>query len=294
MNTISAAELEQEIDAGNYYIAHSWREFNRDVDMFFSNQHYKIADNKSSIRAFSTFYKKEGEKFQSQYEFQLKIDLPRTAKKLQITVEKEQDEVTRAITDDTLSNKNNPARVSENGYTAGMRAVLSQNKYFSSFFHFGIRLDLPLNPFVKVDLQKAMELTYFNIGLSQKIFLYRQEGLQEISQATLNKLWNETISSDFIHSLIWTDQTNTFVLRNNFILYQKLDQDKLLSYSIGANAKFIPTWYYDSYDTSVNYRLLLYHKWLYATFTVGADFIKDHKFKREDFAQVRLEVFFND
>jgi hypothetical protein len=76
------------------------------------------------------------------------------------------------------------------------------------------------------------------------------------------------------------------------VLGQDLGNEKSLSYSVGANAKLAPTTYYDSYDTSVSYRQLLYNTWLYGTVAVGANFPKDNHFKDDKFVQIRIDVYF--
>lgn len=289
-----------DIDATNQYIATQWRQLNRSIDMFFSNQRSKASENKSSIFAFTSFYKKEGLPIDSQYDFQLKFDLPRTTKKLKIVIEKEQDELGKAISDSSTANYRTVTkggrvvREKKTRYTAGANLLFAKSKYFASFIHFGIRLDMPLNPFAKLDLQKDFVYKKINIELAQKFLIFRQEGFQEISQLSLNKKLSKTLQADLINSLVWSDESDIFVLRNNFILYHKLGEEKGLSYSLGANAKFSPTFYYDSYDASASYRQLLYNDWFYGTLTLGVDFPKITHFSPEKFAQIRFDIFFKE
>lgn len=273
--------------ATNNYIASEWRLFNRNVDSFFSNQTYLVSENQSTLLAYSNFYLKEGQRLQTLYDLEAKFDLPRTTNKLKLVIEKEKDEVTKATTDENVATKTIPTT-----YSAGVSYLLTQSKYFSSLIRFNLRLEMPLNPSIKINVRKDIKTEYFDIGLFQKIILYRQEGLQEISQVSFYKKWNEIFQSDFLNSLVWTDKTNNFIFRNNLIVYQHVGNEKALTYSVGANAKLSPTFYYDSYDASASYRQLLYNKWLFGTFTLGADFPKTSGFNDEEFVQFRVEVFF--
>lgn len=289
------------MDVTNQYIATKWILINRNVDNFFTNKKSSTSENHSSIFVYSSFYKKEGQKIEMEHDFQLKFDLPNTTKKLKIVIEKQQDDIGNAISDTsapdnkTLSKEGGGTRrKNDTHYEAGANFLLSQSKYFISFLHFGIRLDVPLNPSIKLDLQKDFTTEYVNIGLLQKIIMYRQEGLQNVSQLSFNKKWNETFQTDFVHSLVWSDETDILVLRNSIILYQDLGNERGLSYSVGANARFKPTFYYDSYDTSVSYRQRLYNDWLYGTFTVGAGFPKANNFDDEKFVQIRVDLFFKE
>lgn len=295
--------IDQEIDATNQYIASRWDQFNRSVDTFFTNKS-SPAKNKSSIFVYSTFYKQEGDPIDTQYDFQLRIDLPNTSKKLKIIIEKEQDDISNVLNDKTVINKKAITATAKGGartlgtkdnrYTAGAKMLLSQSKYFVSFIHFGIRLDMPLNPSAKIDMKKDLKFKHFNIGLSQKFNMYRQEGLQEISQVVFNKVLTETLQTDLVNSLVWSEETDRFDLRNSLVFSQNLGDEKGISYSIGANAKFSPTYYYDSYDTSISYRQLLYRDWLYGTLSVGANFPKASNFNDEKFVQIRFDIFFRE
>jgi len=280
------------------FISSEWRLFNRTIDSFFSNQKYLIKENKSTIFISSAIYKSEGSKIASDFDLQMRFDLPRTTKKLKLVIEKEQNEIKKALTDENVArNKNNRTTSKyttayENRYTAGADFLLPKLKVFSSMIKFGIRLDMPINPFLKLNMQKDISTSFVEIDLSQSFLLYRQAGVQEISQIAFNKKWNETFHIEQINSLVWTDEKDIFELRHSLTLYQHIGDEKGLSYAIGANAKLSPTYYYDGYDASVSYRQLLYGGWLYGTYTLGADFPKADHFKNDKFVQFRLEAFF--
>lgn len=298
--TPATTTIEEDIDASNQYIATKWDQINRRVDTFFTDQG-SPTKNKSSIFFYSSFYKKEGQAISTDYDFQVRFDLPNTTKKLKIVIEKQQDEISNAISDTSVTNNRvitKDGKVvtanDESHYTAGASILLKQSKYFASFFNFGIRLDLPLNPFGKIELRKDIDVRFLTIGLSQKVILYRQQGFENISQLVLTKKLNETFQTDLINSLVWTDVSDTLVLRNNFVLSHILGEEKALAYSLGANAKFSPTFYYESYDASISYKQLLYKDWLYGTWTLGVDFPKVSHFNDEKFVQFRIDIFFRE
>ncbi|MBY0413362.1 MAG: hypothetical protein K2Q18_04325 [Bdellovibrionales bacterium] len=296
--------MEKEVDGwgknlneGNSYISTKWDQLNRSVDMFFTNQESKD-DKKSSILIYTSFYKKEGEPVTKDYDFQFKISLPNTTKNLKIIVEKQQDEIANALSDTSVtSNKliSKNAKISNKKsarYTAGAKINLKQTNSFNSSFNFGIRVDVPLNPYAKFEIQKSVKFSFLDIGLSQKFIYYRQEGFQEISQVIFTKKWNNKFQLDFAHFLVWSEESDKFSLRHNIVFTQSLSQRKSISLSVGANAQFSPTYYYSSYDTSISYSQLLHSDWLYATATTGIDFAKDKHFNDDKFVQIRIDIFF--
>ena len=285
-------------DATNSFVANKWDLVNRSVDTFFTNQDSFHSENKNSIFAYTSFTKSESHKVINEYNFQVKFDLPNTTKKLKIVIEKQADEISDVLSDNAVANNKTISQdgktftKKETRYTAGASLSLKETKSFASYIHFGIRIDLPLNPNIKLDLQKTYTSRYLDIGLLQKFIFYRQEGFQEISQITMGKKLNQVLRADFLNSLVWSDESDRFSLRHNIILNQDLGNEKNLSYSIGANARFKPNYNYDSYDTSVSYRQLVYNTWLYGSLAVGANLPKSNDYKAEKFVQIRLDIYF--
>ncbi|MBC7712953.1 MAG: hypothetical protein H7177_06425 [Rhizobacter sp.] len=290
--------LTKEADMTNKFIATKWDLINRSVDTFFTNEGNISEQNKSSVYAYTSFTKSEGNKISSEFDFQVKFDFPNTTKNLKIVIEKQNDDIADALSDNAVSNNKT---ITQDGktvttrnthYTAGANYFLNRSKYFVSFIHIGFRLDLPLNPNMKLDLEKIYKFRYIDIGLLQKFILYRQEGFQEISQLSLGKKLNSWLQADFVHSLVYTDETDHFVLRHNLVVTQDLGRERTLSYSVGANAQLSPVYNYDSYDASISYRQLVYNKWLYGSLAVGANFAKSDHFDDEKFVQIRFDIFF--
>ncbi len=244
--------------------------------------------------------KKEGEKFDTEVDFQLKFDLPNTTKNLKIIIEKQQDEIGNVLSDNSVSStktvvKNGKAvSQKDSHYTAGANLLLKQTEYFSSLLKFGIRIDMPLNPSIKLDLDKQIKTKIVDINLLQKFIFYRQEGLQEISQISFSKKLNNRLFLDQVNSLVWADENDDFLLRNSLVLSQNVGKEKIITYSVGANARLAPAFYYESYDTSISYTQRLYQSWLYSTFTVGAEFPKDRDFTDVKFVQLKLDIFFKE
>lgn len=269
------------------------------MDSFFSNQKYLVSENKSSIYVSTAFYKIEGSKPETDVDFQARFDLPRTTEKLKIVVEREQNEIKKALTDESVTRniRRGPitskyTSVSEKNYTAGADFLLPKLLDLKSMVKIGLRIDVPINPFLKLNLQKNIKTKIVDIDLMQTFLLYRQAGFQEISQLGFNRKINKDFHLEQLNSLVWTDEKDLFELRHSLTLYQNLGEEKGISYALGANAKLSPVYYYESYDASVSYRQLIYSRWLYGTLTLGSQFAKANHFDDEKFVQLKLDAFF--
>ncbi len=275
----------------------SWRGLNYSVDSFFSDKRYKAEENESKVIASWTGYKIESKNFQSVWDLAVKIHLPQITRRLSLTFEKERDEIVDATNSYAQRALNSKKALQEtkpgsrlNSYAAAATILLTDGPYYKSDLRTGLKLLLPLDPFIKLSVYNEKKFERFNVGAEQKLILYRQDGFSEFTSFR----WGYLLSPDFHLSqnnvLAWRDTTDKLTLRNDISLGQALFEDKGLTYTIGANALLSPCFYYSSYDASISYRQRLFSKWLYGALSTGAQFLKDNDFKQDNFIQVSLEI----
>ncbi len=286
------------IDNSQRFITNQWIGLNYNLDSFFSNQYSTRDQNRSMILAYYGVYKKEREPELYSFDFRVRVHFPNTTKRLKIVIEKERDEILESTSNVQTNVANNApgttaaSSARNSKYVAGLSYLLPDSKYFQTFVETGMRILLPLDPYMRLRFQREFKNKIVDIFASQSFILYRQDGFSEISQVSFFKKWNDTFQNELINTLSWSDREDRFLARNNLILYHRLDDRKSLLYSAGANALLSPTYYYNSYDASINYRQLIHRDWLFAYLSLGADFPKEHDFRMEKFIMTRLEVFF--
>lgn len=282
------------MEKANKYIASKWRLLNRDLDTFFSNDPSKVEvdESRDNIKAYFSIYKKESDKLEKDFDIKLRINLPKTTQKLKLVVEREQDDIANALSDENFPQGKYNTVSKKKNYSAGFDYLLSRTKSFRSNLQFGMRLSMPIDPSVKLDFSKDFNYSLARLTLFQKFIYYRQEGYQQISQMNLARHWTNNFQTDFINSLVWTDEEDRFVLRNNLIFYYHFEDEHNLSLSLGANALFRPNFHYDSYDISLNYRRPFLYSWLFIIPSVGMEFVHEENFKREYFGQLKFEIYF--
>jgi hypothetical protein len=240
-------------------------------------------------------YKAEGSKEEFNYDIKIKVHLPKTAKKMKIVVERERNEISRSMNSDAENmrrDSDQKGSKEHSSYVAGVTYKLFDTDLFETNIDTGIKILLPLNPYMKIHLSKRITSSYFNTNLSQGLILYRQDGFSEVTQVSFDKKLNEMFSLSQGNALAWSDETDKFGLRNSLSLGQLISDRRSMSYSVGATAELSPSFRYISYDASISYRQLLYKKWFFGSLVVGSNFPKDKNFKMESFVGARLEVYF--
>lgn len=285
------------IDKSQNLAQDSWRGLNYSVDSFFSDKRYKAEENESKVMASWTGNKTESKNFQTVWDLAIKIHLPQITKRLSITFEKERDEIVdatnsytqRALNSNSSAN-DNPKGSNTNSYAAAATLLLSDSPYYKSDLRTGLKLLLPLDPFLKLSIYNEKKFKDFNIGAEQKFILYRQDGASEFTSLRWGYRLNSTSHLSQNNVLAWKDTTDNFTVRNDLSIGFELKENKGLTYSLGANALLSPSYHYTNYDTSISYRQLLFSKWFWGTLSIGAEFPKENHFKQANFIQLGLEI----
>ncbi len=276
------------INRTHKFISSHWVDLNYDFDVYFSDNKYKRSKNKSKLVASYEVYKHEDSDFQNAFDFKIRIHLPNISKRLSIVFEKERDRIVESRSNTATRSQAND----NNNYNAGVSYLVHKSKFWKTSFDTGIRLTLPLNPFAKFKAYHETKFSFINIYLGQEVIFYRHEGLRELTQIHFSKKINDKFHISQNNVLSWTDDTDDFVLRNALNLSHRIDHKRTLSYNTGANAYLSPSYYYYRYDASITYHRLLYKKWLYGNFSVGAEFNKKNDFEMKNFALIRFDVLF--
>jgi hypothetical protein len=276
------------IDDTQEFTSSYWTSINHQVDMYFVNKKYDKSLNKSSINFSYDIYKKEGQKLLKTFDFRIKIHVPKISEEFKFVIEKEKNAIIQATTSESKQVQANQ----QNNYVASAHYLISDSKYYKSSVHSGIRLVVPLDPFIKFNFFKDINLSYVDIYLGQLFLFYKQDGFSEVTQMSFSKKITNKLSWAQNNTLAWKHQDNFLVLRNALGFFYQLTSTSETSYSVGANAKIkIGCYsYYDNYDTAASYTRLLHSDWFYGTISIGADFPKEKEFEMEKFVLLRFQL----
>jgi hypothetical protein len=275
------------VDFAQQYISSGWIGFNHDIDMYFSGQRYSKSKNQSQILLSYQVHKSESAELEKSFDFGVRIHLPKISKKLSFVIKKERDEILEAESTQVAAGVNKPER----GYSAGIKYALKQMPFFTTTLDTGIKLDMPLDPFIKLKTFKIKNTKIVNIYFGQKFIYYRQEAnLRSITEFSLTKKISKTFSITQGNSLTWTDERDKFNLRNFLSLGQNLNNKSALSYTIGANGIFEPSYHYDIYDASVTYMSKLYKNWFSGRLITGSTFDKNKNWSSSAYVTLRFDA----
>lgn len=241
------------------------------IDSFFTNEHSRIEDNKSSIRL-STITLMESKEFPA-YDFFIntRINLPTVEKKLQIFVASiNEDE------DDNLHTQNNTSDVG-----AGLSYRLLDEKSYSFSTDGGLRFVKTVDPYVKLRLRNTVFGKVWETRFVQTLYWFKSVDYEFESELFFDRKINSFLLFRVYNSLEWSEFNALINLEHSHNLIHKLNKTDGIIYSIGVHGTDEPLLVSKDYFIKLSFKSLIYQDWLFMTLAPG--FI----WRREDHFEIR-------
>lgn len=283
------------LDRTHDSLSTGWKGTNARIDSFFATETYEdeIAESYMRVNFITHYTKLDGVK--TSINFRVKTDFPNTTRDLQLVIKKETSDPSDVDGSQDIGSiePTDPEDTLEKvEYSVAMRYIMVESKRWNIYSDFGMKFDIPLNPFYKVRFRREFIYKDWNTFLIQNFNYYRQERLKESSVLEVHRKFSDTYQMTFSSSLSWTKEDEYFNLDHSLTLYQKGDDKRAYSYSIGAHALTDPTIHYDSYSAQASVRQLAYKDWFFTQFSLGSSFPKSENFDLNYFCNLTLELFF--
>ena len=156
----------------------------------------------------------------------------------------------------------------------------------------GMRIDVPLDPFVKLRLKRVFKIFKHEISLIQKFSYYRVDEFSESSDVIWTKEVGGGDKIKFQTNLGWSEKSPTFSGNNTISYLQKLSKRRAISYSVGAFFIIDTSYYYDRYQIASNYRQLVFKDWIFGQAAIGTIFRKEDDFNSSEYVSIAVDMIF--
>ena len=283
------------IDDTQLSIADSIHDYGTTFDHFMGkNDDEKPIDNRSYLRLrFKNRYshREDAETDASVY---LKLDLPHTRKNWKLIFETNPDDFDRLEDKERgiRANSNN----SLNGAVGGVRLQGKKLGEWRTNFDIGLKLELPPDPFTRADLHRVDQLSFnWTSKIKQEIFYYHSKGPGALTSLNFyyaieenpSTILNLSATAQFLD----TDNNWEFVYLAE--IFDRIDQNNGLQYSIGLSADSTPHYSITNTWASITWKHRLYKQWLYLNTTPALDFQSEFDYKINPGIKIELELFFS-
>jgi len=153
---------------------------------------------------------------------------------------------------------------SERQAAAGFRFLLAQTRRIKANIGFGLRLDTPLDPYVRLRLRLTQPLgTSSLIRITPSAILYRDEGLSRYLRLDLEKRVGENILLRASQSGRWKEGRPGIRWGTELTFLERLSPKTVLSINAGAKGESQPFVYTERYRLSLRVRRNVYRPWFF-------------------------------
>jgi hypothetical protein len=251
-------------------------------------------DNKSYMRLRLGYILEEGGHGFPNNDIKFKIDLPKTEFRWSLIFETDPDDF-ETLEEQQQDNKaRERAFESTDGSTGALKFVLNDWQYWKTDFDVGVKTPLPLNPFVRFNMNRSYQVTeLWKAHLKHSVYYFNQEGFGERSTLLLLRpLAPEWTFLNFIN-MRWQDVGQILEFSEVMTFQHRLSERDVFSYRTGVFYQEHPDPHLQSYFVDVIYRRRLHEHWLYGEMIPSVVWSQENDFNSLVALSFRLEVLFD-
>lgn len=254
-----------------------------------------VVENDSYLRIRLAEVLEEGGEHFAKYEVKLKIDLPKTEKRLQLVFDSDPDDFEELVEQSRTvsSDQQNLRDADNNDVSAALRWLMPVISGWRTSVDAGVRAKLPLDPFIRFRARRAYTLPdLWQFSMNHQLYYYHQRGLGQKSTLVFSRPLAEQWLLSNILTGQWRNKDDKLEFSHITALdYRPSDSDTLI-WRAGLFYQENPRSYLESYFAEMTYRRRLYSDWLYGEVIPAVEWLRETDFDDDYSLTLRLDVIF--
>jgi hypothetical protein len=285
----TVANIFEPIEAPRDYLANKIVNFAKTVDEFFGDERYFQETNNSYLQLnFTETFLPGGER-KFGFVGKAKIDLPSSKKRVHFVFEANPEQRTAGETQKDRPETLNERATTPEQYSASVRYEIDEVRW-----HFntsaGVKLDFPLDPFVRARGSYDMPLWAWRLKLAETVFWFSSLGLGETTQLDLEYVLSPPVLFRATSLATCFESPRHCDLRQDFSIFHTLNERSAMLYQASVIGTNKPVVQETAYVLLMRYRHRLYKKWVFAEVTPQLNFPREDDFKMNALLMFRLEM----
>lgn len=283
------------IDAPRDYVADKFVSFASGVDRFFGNDRNYQESNRSVLQfdVARVFEPGMNNKFVPTY--RAKFHLPNTQKRLRLMIESNPDQNLPGAGGQTQGKASLFREVATpDSYGAALRIENREDSHWRFSADGGLKLEgFSLQPFVRSRVGYLQTLGKVQLNLTESVFWFNTIGLGESSQLDADHAFSDRVLFRASSGATWLYDKQSFALRQDFSLYQTMDERTSMLYQLSASGVNRPQAEVSEYVALMLYRHRLHKDWVFLEMSPQLHYPKIDNYRVTEQFIVRLEMLFS-
>lgn len=267
----------------------------RNIDGFFGTDESHRVDNESYLRLSQEIDWMEGNSTRGDISLRFRLDLPTSEERLRLVVESDPEE-SRGTLEEQGSGRLENDQTDRRSSTLGLNWLESRDKRdnWSNRVGAGLRLDMPLNPYVRFTSERLWQLNDgpWQLESSHRLSWFNNSGYSARTRWDLGRALDESTHLRFITNVQWREEEDTLEFREKAELNQRINRRSALRHSAIALGESASNPRITNYYLQTRYRRDLHKGVLFADVIPELHFPREHSYAPRWAVTLRLEMYF--
>lgn len=269
-------------------VSHSLESMARNIDAFFAADQTFQESTRSYARVRIDTKLDNDLQIGFDGDVRVKIDLPRTERKLKLLIES--DDTTRTGVPDRLDDTPIDV-VRRQDYLLSIERVNEVNKWDVRPAA-GIKMRWIPDPFLRLRATRYHDLSGWLMRTAGSVFWFTSDGLGANTTLDFDRPVGDMMFFRSSTILRWQENDQFLTAEQQLSMYHRLDPKHYLVYQVGARANQDPDWAMQQYFVAVHYRKNVYKNWLFLELIPQIDYRVERDFEALPSITLRLEGVF--
>lgn len=294
--TLIPLDLLETFDAPHDYLSEKFVSLVGDIDRFFGDDRNYQESNKSVFQLDLTRVAGYGGDSKYVLSGRAKVQLPTTEKRLHLLLETDPEGNVTGESTQGQSVINNRIVSPGSVAVAARYEKAEENRWFYSTdagVHFRGITTSP-NPFMRARVSYSVPMEQWRMKTAETVFWFNSIGVGETTQFDLERILSEPVLFRASSNATWLHDKQNFDLRQDFSIYQTLNERNALLYQASAIGVSNPQVQVTEYVVLMLYRYRLHQNWMFFELSPQLHFPKAENFKMKPTLSMRLEMLFDE
>ena len=278
-------------ESSHQYLSEGFEEGVKLLDMYFAEEQYYKKDTSSHIQILSSIVANQYGEIGYAGNISINLDLPKTQERLRFLIESNAVEQLEQDPVRTIYKTPQEAAQESDIYTS-ILAPISEGETWNLHASLGMRFSTPLDPFILFRLKYFTPIQNWYFRFTENLVIYDSIGTISSGIIELDRELGPSTSFRSISSATWKYETDKKEYAQDFILFQRLDSDRLVAFQIGEYGTLSTTAMVEKYIFNIRYRHNIYKDWLYMEVKPEILYALDKNFTPEYSVTLQLEMLF--
>jgi hypothetical protein len=280
------------VDEERDYLSSKFVTLTRSLDSFFADDRNYQESNNSLVQLDLVKVAGYGGDRKFVLSGRAKLDLPSTQKRFHLLLETNPD---KNVTGEAVQAQTTPVKqvVAPESYSAAVRYEKSkvQEKPWFVSSDLGVKFQgIHANPFARARGSYAVPINEWRLKAAETLFWFNTIGAGETTQLDLERIISEPMLFRATSNATWLNDKQNFDLRQDFSVYQNLNERSALLYQVSMAGVSNPQWQLNEYVALMQYRYRLHKQWVFLEVSPQVHFPKADNFKANPALYLRLEM----